>query len=359
MPNPTRNLDGLQIHVLAWRHGAHDTPDPQLLDPALRAAGAKVIRTQVNAGGRHAGEMRASGMRLLRSMDWAHGKQSEPRFDVSLHVGQVSRSWFGLARRNLLLAQSAWSMPTARHLEGIDGVLCPVAIVQETFAQLDCATAYIGWSSRDCLQTQVPRQRGFFHRASRATAVSTRCLLALWQCHPEWPCLTVLVDDATSVAEPQPCANIHYIGGGVDAAERVRLQNANRFHICLSADGGGSGDLGEALSVGAVTLSVLGDAADVPRDDHHGILVPARAGAIATRQVAPLFDEAAMEMAIERVMAMGDSAVQAVSAHARAWFQRNHQRYGHDLAHGIDKLCAFDQPPSASRDISAAANAAR
>lgn len=358
MPNETRQLDGLHVHVLAWHDGVDAPQDPRLLEQALSTAGAEVMCTQLSAEDRLAG-VRASGIRLLRSMDWAHGKESGPRFDLGLHVGQVSPDWFGLARRNLLLAQSPWRARAARRLLGIDGVLCRTPHLRDHFAQMGCASANIGWISHDRLRMAVPRERAFFHQASRATAVPTRCLLALWERHPEWPRLIVMVDDAASVAEALPSANIRYIGGGVDAAERTRLLNANRFHICLSGDGGGSVDLGEALSVGAVTLSVLGDAADAPRDDHGGILVPACGGTTSTRHVARLFDEAAMEMAIGRVMAMGDSAMLDISASARAWFQRNQQRFVHDLAQAIDALCGFHQPQSASRDISAATNASR
>lgn len=359
MPNETRQLDGLHVHVLDWQRGEPDSQDPLLLENALRVAGAKVMRTQLSAAKGNTGGVRASGIRLLRSMDWAHGKDIGPRFDASVHVGHVWRSWFGLARRNLLLAQSEGPLPQASHLQGIDAVLCSAAGQREAFANLDCTSAYIGWTSHDRRRTEVPRERGFFHRASRATIVPTRHLLGLWAQHPEWPRLTVVVDSAAGLAEePLSKANIRYVGGGVDDNERTRLQNANLFHICLLPHGGGSRDLGEALSVGAVTLSILGAALDAPRDDHGGILVPAACtGAPATRRMASVFDEAAMELAIQRVMAMGDSAMQNISSNARAWFERNRQRFVRDLADVVYDSCMYDQSSAGSRDMSAAANA--
>lgn len=356
MYNDLRKLKGLHVHVLGWQESTTGSASLRLLERDLRTAGAKVMLTALPAGD-HKTRIRVSGIRLLRSMDWDHGTERGPRFDASIHVGHVWRSWFGLAGRNLLLAQSPWPAYKMRRLKGIDGVLCQTRTLRQAFAEQGLACADIGWTCRDRGQRDVLRVRAFFHHSTAQTATCTRHLLALWRKHPEWPCLTVLVTQPAVVTHAPGAENIRLVGDGIDDAQRKYMQNAHLFHLCLGPGGGDGKDLGEALSTGAVTLSLVSGPMDAPEDDHGGVLVPTLAGGVGTSHPAHAFNEAAMELAIERVMAMGDSGIETISGQARAWFERNQLRFAQDLATAVEVLGCVDQ--SASREAPEAANASR
>jgi glycosyltransferase involved in cell wall biosynthesis len=151
-------------------------------------------------------------------------------------------------------------------------------------------------------------------------------LLDTWRRHPQWPRLTVV--QHPKVAQPgAPAANIVHRVDYLDDASLRRLQNAHRFHICPSEAEGFGHYLMEAMSVGAVVLATdaapMNELVTPPR----GLLIPVadmrRNGLVARACV----DQAGVEHAVDRALALSDEARAALGARARAFFVANDREF--------------------------------
>ena len=118
-----------------------------------------------------------------------------------------------------------------------------------------------------------------------------------------------------------PADNIDHRIGRIDDAELRRLQNACRFHIAPSEAEGFGHCLMEAMSVGAVVITVDGEPMNELVDATTGVLVTAaRTGTLGLARsfhVAP----AAVEQAVEQVLAMAPAERAALGQRARTRFE--------------------------------------
>jgi glycosyltransferase involved in cell wall biosynthesis len=124
--------------------------------------------------------------------------------------------------------------------------------------------------------------------------------------------------------EAKPCAtaaNIEHRIGYLADAELKRLQNAHRFHLCPSATEGFGHYIVEAMSVGAVVITLDAPPMNEMITPERGILVPW--SRIGTQHLATIFhfEDPSMERAIERALAMGDARCDAMGAASRAWYE--------------------------------------
>src|SRR6202035_3464945 len=106
--------------------------------------------------------------------------------------------------------------------------------------------------------------------------------------------------------DPQAGAANLTVHRGFLGDEALRaLQNAHRFHLCLSEAEGWGHYIAEAMSVAAVTFTC--DAAPMNEliGAERGVLVGARLGEQHNLARIARFDEAALEAAIERSLALG------------------------------------------------------
>ena len=127
-------------------------------------------------------------------------------------------------------------------------------------------------------------------------------------------------------APPPAAPNIEARVGYLSDQEICRLQNESLFHLCLSLTEGWGHYIVEAMGVGAVTITVDARPMNELVGADRGVLVPYRATGTQRLATTYQFDEAGLEAAIERTIAMSDEECAQLGARARAWFVDNKQR---------------------------------
>lgn len=322
----TAVLQDREIQLMAWDNGVGLGRDLRLLAEVLEAAGARVTVSRFSSGHAKA-PWAAWSARLRRMLARLRGEVRDWRYDANVMLERLRPHHFALARRNLFIPNPEWfSRRNEPYLPRLDGVLCKTRHAVEIFRRRDCRSHFIGFTTHDCLRADVSRQRAFFHLAGRSRTKGTAQLLALWRRHPEWPMLTVVQHPSEATGDASG-ANIRHI---VDylPEERLRaLQNAHRFHLCPSQAEGFGHYLCEAMSVGAVTITL--DAAPMNElvSAERGILVAChedgRQGLVPIQR----FDDAAMEAAVARALAMQSEEQEVIGERARAWFEANDARF--------------------------------
>jgi hypothetical protein len=325
-----------RVNLIARDIGFGLSRDLRLLAAALASRGHEVSVSAIRRGKlRKLAEpwrLRArSTARRLRGADVVE-------FDVNLMLEEIRREYLPLARHNVLLPNPEWFRPQdTQALGAIDCVFAKTRHAESIFAKLGCAVAFIGFTSEDRHDKGVVREPAFFHLAGRSRNKNTEPLLHLWRRHPYWPRLTVVQDPRSAQPAP-PAPNIDRRIDHLDDAELRRLQNRDRFHLCPSQAEGFGHYLVEAMSVGAVTLTL--DAAPMNEfvTRERGVLVPvARTGTqgLATTN---FFDDAEMERAIEQIIGLDDAACARLGNAARAWFLDKDRAFADRLDGAIRQL---------------------
>ncbi|MBQ4856058.1 glycosyltransferase family 4 protein [Rhodanobacter sp. B2A1Ga4] len=330
-----------RINLLAWDNQRGLSHDIRLLSTALVALGHQVHVTRL---GPHRHDGRRKVLLLYLRMWWQRLRHADWRatpYDINIALEHVRPDWFGLARWNLLVPNPEWLSPRSqRYLARYDAILCKTHHAVGLFTARGCRALHIGFRSTDCLQPEVPRQPTFLHLAGASRMKGTQRLLALWRRHPEWPKLLVLQSPRTATPPSGPVpANIeHRIGYPGDVREIRRLQNAHLFHLCLSETEGWGHYLVEAMSCAAVVI-----ASDAPPMNE--LVTPARGVLVGASDAGPFnlatlhrFDEAALEAAIERLLAMPAHERAALGEQARAWFESNEASFAARLDAALRQL---------------------
>jgi glycosyltransferase involved in cell wall biosynthesis len=116
------------------------------------------------------------------------------------------------------------------------------------------------------------------------------------------------------------------------------LQNTHAFHLCPSETEGYGHYIVEALSVGAVVVSVDAPPMNELVTPEHGILAPfARTG---TQRLATtyFFDDEGMEATIERLLALPDVECNALGRRARGWYEQNDRAFRSRIVEALHAL---------------------
>jgi hypothetical protein len=325
------------LNLISRDNGVGLSRDLHLLAGALRSAGFDVHVTAIRGG-----KLRKWFGPTVRRANtlWRRLRGGSSLYDANVMLERIRPEYLPHARRNFLVPNPEWFPPSeVPLLERIDAVLTKTTHAGEIFAALGCRIASIGFTSEDRFDPDVPRERSFFHLAGRSGNKGTQPLIELWRRHPEWPLLTVLQHPST--AQPiEPTANLVQRLDYISDAELRRLQNANAFHLCPSETEGFGHYLIEAMSVGAVTLTTDAPPMNELVTPNRGVLVAF--GRTGRQQLATTyhFDEAAMEAAIERALAMSQAEREDLGANARDWFLRNDREFSTRLQQALVPLLA-------------------
>jgi hypothetical protein len=317
------------IQLIGRDNGAGLSRELHLMDQALRDADAK---THV-AALPHQGAVSI----WLTRMRSALGKE---RFDMNISLERIRPYYWKQARLNVLVPFPEWFRTEDRpHLSGLDEVWVKTRHAERFFKTLGAPTRFIGGTSLDRYLPDVPREHAFFHGPGRSGNKGTQALIELWSEHPEWPPLTLVWRRKRVELKNLP-TNIRLIRDFIDDAEYQRLQNAHRFHLCPSQTEGFGHYLVEAMSCGAIVITLDAEPMNELVTPEHGILVPAHA--VGTQELATLygFEKDAMCMAIQRCIDMGQEELIQREKAARAWFKVNHEGYVPRLRGGLAALSA-------------------
>ncbi|MBN6151696.1 glycosyltransferase [Xanthomonas sp. AmX2] len=302
------------FRIVSCDNGTGLSRDLDLMAQALAAGGHRVQRLGFSRGKltRQGQEARAWLARALYG-----------RVHAQVFSERVYPRCLPLAERNLLVPNPEWFLPKwLPTLRRFEAVLCKTRHAELAFRRLGCRTRYIGFTSRDRYDTDVPRRYAFFHLAGRSTAKGTQVLLDTWARHPEWPPLTVVQNPRTAGAQVR-AGNIDHRIGYLDDAQLRVLQNAHAFHLCPSEVEGFGHYLMEAMSVGAVTLTTDAE----PMNE---LVTPARGLLLAPACSRPMrlasyhyVDREGIEAGVERALALTAPQRAQLAAAARAHFLHN------------------------------------
>ncbi|HTT07053.1 MAG TPA: hypothetical protein VMF64_17370 [Steroidobacteraceae bacterium] len=262
-----------------------------------------------------------------RAFGGARTDRAANRFDVNVMLEHIWPQFMADARHNVVVPNPEWFDPRdQRYLAAVDCVWAKTAFAERLFRERGCVTSLIGFDSEDREERAVGRVSQFLHIAGRSPLKGTARLIALWKRHPEWPTLT-LVQDPTMpgsvVSEGAWPGNIACHGRYLSDEAVRAMQNSHRFHMCTSEAEGWGHYILEALSVGAVTLTC--DAAPMNElvAPGRGVIIAARPGAVHNLVRLALFDEAALEAAVGRVIRLASGELDSIGKMARGWFLQN------------------------------------
>lgn len=317
----------MRIQLLGRDNGAGLSRDMALLAAALGEAGAEARMAALPHRGRFA--------EWLTRLRLAGGS---PLFDLNLMLERVRPEFARMAARNVLVPNPEYFRVQDRAaLERIDVVWAKTRHAERLFAALGKPVRYIGFSSPDRHDPAVPRRRAFFHGPGRSANKGTAALLKLWAAHPEWPELTVAWRRKRVELEALP-ANVRLIREHLGDEAYRRLQNEHRFHLCPSQTEGYGHYLAEAMSCGAVVLTLDAEPMHELVTPARGVLVPAQAAG--TQDLATLygFRDGDMADAIERCAAMPEDEATALGQSARSWFEAERAAFPARLREALDAL---------------------
>ncbi|HJU08221.1 MAG TPA: glycosyltransferase [Rhodanobacteraceae bacterium] len=331
------------VHLLGFDNGVGLSRDLNLLMKLLRERGYRVDFTNTRKRGGIPGLIqRARGALRAREQKRRQDRGLPPPYDFVLMEEHIVPQYLDDARHRVLLPHPEWFLPRdLEWLDGIDLVLAKTHEAQRVFAQRGCRAVCIGFTSEDRLDASVPRERGFFHLAGSSRTKGTQALLSLWRKRPEWPRLTV-VQHPREARPGAAAANIDLRIGYLDEAELRRLQNAHLFHLCPSQTEGFGHYIVEAMSVGAVVITLDAPPMNEMITPERGLLLPyARTG---TQHLAVTyhFDDAAMEAAVMRAMALDDAQCRVLGAAARAWYEAERAALPQRLDEALRNLLATE-----------------
>lgn len=334
---PSKNLI---LNVIGKSNGVGLSRDLDLLSAALAASGYEVHVTRIDR--EQAAQRRSlwAQFRVRCKLLWLRlQRRARPAVDVNLMLEHVWPQQLPDARCNVLIPNPEWfDSHDGRLLRQVDVVWAKTNCTLHLFGSRHRNTAFIGFDSEDRYDGTVARQRIFFHLAGKSSMKGTDRLLRTWARHPEWPVLMVVQHAHEDHAPEITAANIDRHVGYLDDSELRSLQNASVFHVCTSLTEGWGHYIVEALSVGAVTLTV--DAAPMNElvTRERGILVPCRDTATQRLATTCFFDEAEFEKAIVAALALKDSQCRSLSENARGWFLQNKQGFPERLRTAIAGL---------------------
>jgi len=331
-------MPALRLRLIGKSNGVGLSRDLALLGAALSASGCEV--TQYPCERRDRKRRRSPLTRVAMRISRWRAVAPRPRYDVNVMLEHIWPQFVQQARCNVLVPNPEWTDRRDLAMLGVaDRVWAKTADAARLFAARGCRVVRIGFDSEDRYDPSVPRLPQFLHLAGRSPLKGTQRLLALWQRHPEWPRLTLLQDSARGHGQPSPAAaNIVQQHGFASDQELRLLQNAHRFHLCLSEAEGWGHYIAEAMSVGA--LAFTSDAAPMNElvSNERGVLVAAHPGERHNLACIARFDEAALEAAIERALALDTTQLDAIGAAARRWFLNNKHGFTARIQGAVEDL---------------------
>ena len=295
--------------------------DIKLLGDCLRQEGHDVSVHAIDAAeaGRRRSHLRQLGVKL----QLGRSRAASCDVDLNIMLEHVWAEFLPRARSTAVVPNPEWfDRHDVRFLPHVDHVWAKTQHAVEIFRRLGRNTLFLSFDSEDRHRPEVPRERRFFHLAGKSTMKGTDRLLRLWAQRPDWPTLTV-IGHGDAHAPEISAANIDRRDGYLSEDELLEQQNACMFHVCPSLSEGWGHYIVEALSVGAVVLTVAAPPMNELVTAERGLLAPYERVGEQRLSSTYYFCTAGLQAAIERAVAMSDEEWSRMSANARRWFESN------------------------------------
>ncbi|OFV89744.1 MAG: hypothetical protein A3G76_00140 [Acidobacteria bacterium RIFCSPLOWO2_12_FULL_65_11] len=316
----------MRVHLIGQSTGVGVSHDLSLMATALGECGCEVAVTALDPReprGRGF-SLKEMGTRLRGAWPDAAGQDVARSYDLTIMLEHLWPRFFGQARRNVVVPNPEWfDRRDVRALANVDRVWAKTGNTVRIFERYGSRVSRIGFDSQDHYDPAVAREPIFFHLAGNSPMKGTARLVQLWRQHLEWPTLIVIEHLADGSASPPSSENVQVIPSYVDDADLKQLQNRCLFHVCTSEAEGWGHYLVEAMSVGAVTITVDAPPMNELVMGERGVLVAY--DRILRQKLAEryLFDEQALTIAVEQALAMTPDEMAARGTAARQWFLQN------------------------------------
>lgn len=314
------------INLVLWDNGVGLTRDMELLRELWRAAGYDVF-----VSARRRGTLRKwlapwrFKARIARQR-W-RGDDPAGRFAFNVMLEHILPEYLDLGRQNVLIPNPEWFGEESRKLiDRIDLVLTKTHHAETLFESLGSRTRFLGFTSVDRRIPGLLKETAFFHLAGRSRHKGTDALLRIWREHPDWPKLTV-VQNPRMAKERATAANIDHRIGYLSDVELKRLQNTHLFHLCPSETEGFGHYIVEAMSVGAIVLTLDAPPMNELVTADRGVLSPYERTGKHGLATTYHFGDREIESAVQAALSLGDVQREVLQANARRWFEQNDERF--------------------------------
>lgn len=321
------------INLVAHQNGVGLSRDVQLLATALGTLKVDVAVTSIDPLVRK--RRRSTWVQWgVKGNRWWRSEAPPAKYDLNVMLEHVWHEQLDLASQTVVVPNPEWyDRHDQRFTSLIDHVWAKTENTKSIFESLGRRTTWIGFDSEDRFDGSVAREPVFFHLAGKSATKGTDRLLAAWQKHPAWPTL-VVVESRT--VERAPAANITFHKEFLTDDALRRLQNSSLFHLCPSETEGWGHYIVEALSVGAVTVTL--DAAPmnelVARD--RGVLLPFSSEGKRKLAKTFQFDEEHLVRVVDSIVAMNTAERRRLSDAARSWFLDNKRGFAKRVEAGLN-----------------------
>jgi glycosyltransferase involved in cell wall biosynthesis len=334
----------VRFNIIGKSNGVGLERDLMLLSGALRESGHEVSVTIIDDTQARRRRSAFAQWKVRANLAWDRRKAAAPtvpKADVNLMLEHVWLQYLAAARVNVAVPNPEWFDRHDRSfLSKVDCVWAKTGNTLQLFRSLGCEATFIGFDSEDRHLPAVRRERSFFHLAGKSSMKGTDRLLGVWARHPHWPNLIVVQHRGENHLPEVAADNIELRTGYLDDADLRALQNRSMFHICLSLTEGWGHYIAEALSVGAVTITVDAPPMNELVTPDRGLLVQYETTGTQRLATTYRFDEAALEAVIERAIAMDMQECAELGSNARQWFTANKRGFSGRLTAALHALPA-------------------
>lgn len=204
--------------------------------------------------------------------DSSEGKcKNCPQADLNIFFQIINPAWIDSAAVNWFIPNPEWYNQDRKLLNSIDLILCRTREVERIFNDLSKRTYYIGFTSRDCLNTSFEKDyTQCLHVAGGSRHKGTKAIVKAWSGRPYLNNLTLVIHYPL---KHKVQSNLQWIGERLPVADLRIFQNCCGIHLCPSETEGFGHYLMEAMSTGAVVVTTDGPPMNEYIDDKR-CLVP-------------------------------------------------------------------------------------
>lgn len=337
----------MRVNVIGKSNGVGLSRDLELMSTALRGCGCHVDVTLMDSreSKRRRSRIVQTRVQLRRVF---RNARVRPSYDLNVMLEHVWTQLLNAAEYNVAVPNPEWfDRHDLRFLPCIDRVWAKTMNTGRIFQAREISSTYIGFDSEDRYDADIFRRRTFLHLAGGSSMKGTQRLLEVWRQHPQWPELIVIWHGAARTEDDGSVPNIRFHSEYLDDVALKKIQNSSVFHVCTSETEGWGHYIVEAMSVGAVTLTVDAPPMSELVTAERGILLAH--GSLGRQKLATLyrFDAAALIAAVNQALEMPPAEVANRSAAARRWFVENKAGFTSRIGKALEDLKLRQQPTSA------------
>jgi|GEM_PF-722163 len=257
----------------------------------------------------------------------------------ALHLETPFYSKFFFNEHSIFIPNQEWFNPSdVDLLRYFDDIWCKSELAFNIFTQLKYKTKFLGFCSDiDSQYQHTPKaQRYFVARSGNSRHRGIEGLVAVWNRHPEWPQLKIVIaKDRRPALSP---ANVEYLDIFANAAEFYQFATAAQFHVYMTEAEGFGHTIVEAMGCGAIVLVTNAPPMNEIADEHCALMVDANySGQLS---LSPRFAARpeSLEKAVERAIHMQDEEIAQLSREAIIRYQHLVATFSNNLKQEIENL---------------------